>query len=483
MSRKIEEFVPTNPPKVGMYSCGPTVYHYPHIGNLRTYISNDILKRTLTLNGFDVLHVMNITDVGHLVGDSDSGEDKMEKGAKREGKTVWQIAEYYANDFWDSLEKLNIIKPNVICKATDYIKEMINLISALEQKGYTYRIDDGVYFDTSKMPDYGKLARLDLKGLKAGARIELVEGKKNNTDFALWKFSYPGGRSFDSARDDFVSRRQMEWDSPWGLGFPGWHIECSAMSLKKLGNAFENDNFYGERSRTIDIHSGGIDHIPVHHTNEIAQSEAATGKQFVKYWIHFAHLVVDDEKMSKSLGNFYTKNDIENRGFDLLDFRYLCLNIHYRATMNFTWEAVTSGRRALNKLYDKTAVLNDKYSEDTKLSKEAEEFLNRFTSAINSDLNTSEVLSALWSMLDSGVSENEKAFLVEKFDKVLGLDLLKGRSVIIPEELIKLALVRDQYRKLKDWAKSDDIRKQILDKAKNEYFIEDTTGGTVIKKK
>ena len=446
-----------NPPKVGMYSCGPTVYHYPHIGNLRTYISNDLLKRTLILNGFDVKHVMNITDVGHLVGDSETGEDKMEKGARREGKTVWQIAEYYANDFWDSLQKLNILLPNIVCKATDYIKEMIDLIVKLEQKGYTYWIEDGIYFDTSKLSDYGKLARLDIKGLQAGARIDIVIGKKSITDFALWKFT-PSG-----------ARRQMEWDSPWGKGFPGWHIECSAMSMKHLGETF-------------DIHTGGIDHIPVHHTNEIAQSEAVTGKQFVRYWIHFAHLIVNGEKMSKSLGNFFTKDDIVKQGFDLLDFRYLCLNTHYRTTMNFSWKSITSARQALNKLITKINIIKEHLGtgKPERETENTKKHFDEFISEINNDLNVPQGLAVLWGIVDDPkITDAEKLQLIKQIDVVLGLNLLLGIAENIPTELLELAQKRDEYRKAKNWSKSDELRKVIENKR---YRVEDTTEGTKVSK-
>lgn len=283
LTHKVEEFSPLTPPVVTYYSCGPTVYDFAHIGHARTYIFADILQRVLEFNGFQVKRVMNITDVGHLTSDADSGEDKMERGAAREKKSVWDIAKFYTTDFMDMIKKLNIKEPQIICKATDNITSMIRIIEVLEKKGFTYKIADGLYFDTSKFPDYGKLTGQtyeDLqKTLKAGARVEMVEGKKHPTDFALWKFT-PAG-----------IKRQMEWDSPWGRGFPGWHIECSAMSMKYLGE-------------TIDLHSGGVDHIPIHHTNEIAQSEAATGKTFVRFWLHADHLLVDGQKMSKSLNNF-----------------------------------------------------------------------------------------------------------------------------------------------------------------------------------
>lgn len=422
-----------------MYSCGPTVYHYPHLGNLRTYISTDLLRRALKLNGFKVTQVMNITDVGHLTSNSDTGEDKMEKGAKREGKSVWEIAEFYTKDFWDSIDKLNIEHPTKVTKATEYINEMINLIKKLEEKGYTYQIQDGIYFDTSRLKEYGELARLDKKGLKAGARVEVVQGKKNLTDFALWKLTPPG------------VKRQMEWDSPWGKGFPGWHIECSAMSMKILGE-------------TLDIHSGGVDHIPVHHTNEIAQSEAATGKQFAKYWVHFAHMMVDRIKMSKSLGNFYLKQDLEKKGYDLLDFRYLTFNTHYRSTMNFTWIALEGARNARKRLMEYMTDIKDN----------SVEINDNFMDAINDDLNIPQALAILWETI-----ENRKYSQALYMDQVLGLGLNKKSETDIPSEITELITKREQLRIEKKWSEADKVRMQIEEKG---FEVKDTKDGSRIKK-
>ena len=461
LSRKNEVFKPVKSSQVGFYSCGPTVYDYQHIGNYRTYVGNDILERILEFDGYKVKRVMNITDVGHLTSDSDTGEDKLEKGAKREGKSVWDIAEFYTKDFFASLKLLNIDPPNVVCKATDHIREMIDLVKRLEEKGYTYQIADGIYFDTSKLKDYGKLAKLDKKGLLAGARVEIVPGKKSPTDFALWKFSYSDGRSFDSAQDDVAKRRQMEWDSPWGKGFPGWHIECSAMAMRYLGETF-------------DLHSGGIDHIPVHHTNEIAQSEAATGKPFAKYWVHFAHLIVNGEKMSKSLGNFYQTADIVNKGFDMLSLRYLYLNSHYRSTMNFTWESLQGAKTALSRLKEKVAL----WKKEGKVNKK---YLTAFTKAINDDLNMPQALSAVWQMIDDEqVSDEEKLSTIKKFDEVLGLDLLKIQVEEISLEIQDLVEKRDKARKEKNWVESDKLRSVIEQKG---YEVEDTAEGTKIKHK
>lgn len=320
-----EEFRPINPPKVTFYSCGPTVYDTPHIGNWFTFIRYDILYRTLVAAGYDIDWVMNITDVGHLVSDADDGEDKLEKGAKRESTTAWDVAKKYSDYFVDGMQRLNISKPTALPKATDHIQEQIELIQKLEANGHTYSIDDGVYFDTSTFDDYGRMAKLDLEHLKEGARVEVNSQKKHPSDFALWKFSPKN------------EKRDMEWKSPWGVGFPGWHLECSAMAMKYLGE-------------TLDIHAGGIDHIPVHHTNEIAQSEGATGKTFANYWVHMNFILVDGKKMSKSAGTFITLEDIESKGFDLMAFRLMVLQSHYRTEAHFSWENLEAAQNRLNEL-------------------------------------------------------------------------------------------------------------------------------------
>ena len=307
-TRRLRDFEPLHPPQVGLYTCGPTVYDYAHIGNLRTYVFEDILRRVLDFNGYTVKHVMNITDVGHLVSDADTGDDKMEKGSQRTGKSAWAIAQLYTAAFRDDLRRLNIVEPTIWCKATDHIPEQIDLIRCIEAKGYTYRTSDGIYFDTSKLTDYGYLARLDVAGLQAGARIDLGE-KRHVTDFALWKFS-PSDQ-----------KRQMEWDSPWGVGFPGWHIECSAMSTKYLGVFF-------------DIHCGGEDHISVHHPNEIAQTQACYGTHLANFWLHGYFLQLDDAKMAKSAGDFLRLQTLIDRGYDPVAYRWFCLNAHYRAKLN-----------------------------------------------------------------------------------------------------------------------------------------------------
>jgi len=323
-TRSSREFSPLNPQYVGIYCCGPTVYDFAHIGNLRTYLFEDILRRTLEFNGYQVRHVMNITDVGHLTSDADTGEDRMEKGSRRTGKSAWEIAELYTQEFKLDLARLNIQEPHIWCRATEHIPEQIELIKCIERKGFTYRTSDGIYFDTSKLSDYGHLARLNIEGLQAGRRVEVGE-KRNSTDFALWKFS------------PTTEKRQMEWDSPWGIGFPGWHIECSAMAVKYLGAYF-------------DIHCGGEDHIMVHHPNEIAQTQACYGTRLANFWMHGSFLKIDSSRMGKSVGNFMTLKDIMNQGYDALVWRLYCLNAHYRAKLNFSIEGLNQAATALERL-------------------------------------------------------------------------------------------------------------------------------------
>lgn len=458
LTRKIEEFTPVSSTFVGFYSCGPTVYDYAHLGHARTYIFNDILQRILTFDGYTVKRVMNITDVGHLTSDSDTGEDKMEKGAKRENKTVWNIAEFYTKDFFAMMTSLNIIKPEIICKATDYIPQMITMISTLEKKGFTYTLEDGVYFDTSKIPDYGKLTGLSFdelqKSLKAGARVEIVVGKKYPTDFALWKLTPKG------------VMRQMEWDSPWGKGFPGWHIECSAMAKEFLGNHF-------------DLHTGGVDHIPVHHTNEIAQSESANAEPFVNYWLHGEHLLVDGQKMSKSLGNFYRLSDIQSKGFDPLSLRYLFMTASYRYQMNFTWESLLSAQNAYFRMREQVSRLKaEGLHARTVLSSEKMDeidgFRKKFNEAINNDMNMSAALGVSWEVLKSNIPSFDKYDLLVLFDEVLGLELgtfkSQSKEVELPKEIQVLLEKRQVLRKEKKYAEADSIRKEIEDKG---YNVED----------
>jgi cysteinyl-tRNA synthetase len=459
LGREKQEFIPINDGKVGMYCCGPTVYNFAHIGNLRSYFFEDILKRVLLYNGYEVTHIVNITDVGHLVSDDDEGEDKMEKGSKREGKSVWEIAEFYADAFIKDITDLNILLPTNWCKATDYIKEQISLIECLEKKGYTYKTSDGIYFDTSKFPEYGKLALLDVEGLEEGKRITFSDEKKNKTDFALWKFSPEG------------QKRQMEWDSPWGTGFPGWHIECSAMSMKFLGETF-------------DIHCGGIDHIPIHHTNEIAQAEACTGKQFVRYWLHGEFLIEEKGKMSKSKEEFLRLPVLIEKGYSPMDYRYFLLMTHYRKKIKFSFENLDAARNGLNNIKDKISEVKKLSGEKEIQSEKTAEYKNQFTESINDDLNVSEGLALLWEILkNENLQPGEKIFLINDFDKVLGLkfsEVPAAKDEEIPQEIYELVEKRKQAKLDRDFKLADEIRAQIKSKG---YEVLDKIGGeTEIKK-
>lgn len=440
-----------------MYCCGPTVYWYAHIGNFRTYIFEDVLRRVLEFNGFEVKHVMNITDVGHLTSDADAGEDRMEIGARRERKTVWEIAEFYAKAFIEDAERLNILKPTIVCRATDHIADMIELIRKLEKNGYTYIIDSGVYFDTSKLKDYGKLTGMDFKklndNLKAGARVEFNPQKRNITDFGLWLFS-PKDR-----------KRQMEWGSPWGVGFPGWHIECSTMSMKYLGETF-------------DIHCGGIDHPPIHHTNEIAQSEAATGTKFVNYWLHAAFLAFGKGiRMGKSEGNIITVKDLIAEGYDPLAFRYLCLTAHYRSELIFTKESLQAAQNALSTLREHVRKLSENHRGKKEWSKETEEYRKQFLAAVNDDLNMPEALAIAWKLVreEEEVDDEDKHRLLLEFDRVFALDL--GKEAVreeLPKEAEELIHRREEARRAKDWKTADSIRAQLRAMG---IIIEDTATG------
>jgi len=449
LTHKKEKFTLINPPKVGMYTCGMTVYDYAHIGHGRKYVTDDILKRVLTVNGYEVEHVQNVTDVGHLVSDADEGEDKLEKGAAKQGKTVWEVAEFFTNNFYESMDKLNIERPNVICKATDHIKEQIELVQKLMDKGFAYDTPEAVYFDISKFPKYGGAFGQKLEDKKVAVRGEVQTGehKKNPADFALW-FKRMGR----------FQNHTMHWDSPWGDGFPGWHIECSAMSMKYLGEQ-------------IDIHTGGEDHISIHHPNEIAQSEASTGKTpFVKYWLHTAFLMVDGRKMSKSLNNFYTVEDVEKKGFDPLALRYLYLGAHYRDPLNFTWDSLEASQTALSKLKSQISQLHQSSageSNRTVLSEDKEmkieEYRNEFSEAINDDLNTARGLAVLWSMLGSNIPSGDKYDLAMSFDEILGLKLNETKSIEIPENISSLMEERDRLRSEGKFEEADKIRDRIKD--------------------
>jgi cysteinyl-tRNA synthetase len=449
LTRKKEIFKPINFPNVSFYSCGPTVYWYQHIGNLRTYIFNDILKRVLKYNCFKVKHVMNVTDVGHLTSDADEGEDKVEKAASKEGKKAKEISEHYLRAFKKDLKRLNIIEPDIWCKATEHIQEQIEMIRILEKKGYTYKTSDGIYFDTSKLEDYGKLAKLKKEGLEAGKRIEFGE-KRNKTDFALWKFSEKPGI------------RQQEWNSPWGIGFPGWHIECSAMSSKYLGKQF-------------DIHTGGTDHIFVHHPNEIAQAEAAFEKKpWVKYWLHGAFLTFKEEKMSKSKGKILTISDLIKKEIEPLTYRYFCLTTHYRKLLIFSIENLRTSQKSYLRLKNIISEIKD----DKKINKK---YLKEFEKAINDDLDMPKALQVLWKLLRDKKAEG-KIQTIKKIDEILGLNLSKieKKEIKIPEKIKKLIKEREEARKKKDFAKADELREKIN---KEGYIIEDSEKDLKIKKK
>jgi len=456
LSRKKEEFIPIKAGAVGLYTCGPTVYNYAHLGNLRSYLFEDFLQRTLEYNGYRVKRVMNITDVGHLSGDMDMGEDKMEKGAAREGKSAWEIAARYEEAFKKDLASLNIEEPAEYCRVTDNIPEQIALISVLEEKGYTYRTSDGLYFDTSLVADYNKLSHLPLEELRAGARVEFNPEKRNATDFALWKFS-PAD-----------SKRQMEWPSPWGVGFPGWHIECSAISLKYL-------------SGQLDIHCGGIDHINIHHTNEIAQSEAATGQPFFNYWLHNAFLnIKGGKKMAKSADNFLTvEKALIARDLDPLAYRFAALQVHYRKPMEYSEEGLVQAAAGLKSLQLQVARLG-KESGIIDIS-----FRNSFLAAINDDLNMPQALAVVFQVLKSDLSGADKRATILDFDRVLGLRLESSLETTLdlsslPAEIISLVNQREEARQGKDWPEADRCRQALLAAG---YLIEDGPEGMKISRR
>ena len=453
LTRSKVEFKPVQPGKVGLYTCGPTVYNFAHIGNLRTYIFEDILRRVLLYNGYRVKHVMNITDVGHLTGDRDMGEDKMEKGALREGLTAWEIAEFYTQAFKNDIKNLNILPPDIWVKATDTIDEQIALIKTLEEKGYTYRTGDGVYFDTSKFKDYTKLSHQKLESLQEGARVEKNPEKRNPTDFALWKFSPPG------------VQRQMEWDSAWGVGFPGWHLECSVMSMKFLGDQ-------------LDIHCGGTDHIDVHHTNEIAQSEAATGKPFFKWWMHGAFLIIaGGKKMAKSEGNFLTlDNAFIKAGIQPLVYRFAAFQTHYRKPMEYSDESVQAARNGLSHLQNQIRqIAAAGVDPQNNISAEHK---NKFLEAVNDDLNMPRAMAAVQELLKSNISDGQKYTTILDFDRVLGLDLdTLDQPEDLPSEVQKLFDARQKARDAKEWEASDRLRDEIQALG---YVVQDTPEGMKI---
>jgi cysteinyl-tRNA synthetase len=450
LTRKKEEFKPIRSDLVGLYTCGPTVYNYAHIGNLRTYIFEDILKRVLLYNEFRVKHVMNITDVGHLTGDRDMGEDKIEKGAAREGKSAWDIASYYTEAFKNDIAKLNILEPDIWCRATDTIPEQISLVQTLADKGYTYQTRDGIYFDTAKVKDYAKLSNQNLDALQEGARVEKNPEKKNPTDFALWKLSPKN------------VQRQMEWESPWGVGFPGWHLECSAMSMKFL-------------DKNLDIHCGGTDHVDVHHTNEIAQSEAATGKKFFNFWMHGAFLNIHGgKKMAKSAENFLTlENTFIKRGIDPLVYRFAAFQTHYRKPMEYSPEAVQAAQNGLRHLQNQIREIAEA-SKSSPASVEPE-IKAKFLKAVNGDLNMPRAMAVVQELLKSQLPDSQKRATIADFDRILGLDLDKvDKTDSLPPDIQQMVDNRIKARLEKNWEMSDRLRDDIQARG---YVVQDTKDG------
>ncbi len=445
LNGKKEEMMPLEQGRVSLYTCGPTVYNFAHIGNLRTYIFEDVLKKSLKYCGYEVKHVMNITDVGHLESDSDFGEDKMSLGAIREKKTIWEIARFYEEAFLKDCGLLNIEKPNVLCRATEHIKEMIEFIKTLEKKGFTYIANGNVYFAIDNYSDYNKLANLRLDGLEAGSRIEIDPYKKNPLDFVLW---------FTNSK---FMNQIMRWDSPWGIGFPGWHIECSAMSVKYLG----------ER---IDIHCGGVDHLTVHHTNEIAQSESALGHKWVNYWMHGEFLVLDSGKMAKSSGNFLTVEKLIEKGFNPLDYRYFCLQSRYRKQLVFSFESLIEAQKSLRKLRSKVEYIVDNKSDvEVVDTSKVQNYKKQFIAQISDDLNIPNAFTVLSEVIKSETLNNsEKIHLVQDFDRVLSLNLitkdLRKSENTETEWIQTLINERNNARSDRNWTRADEIRAELLDR-------------------
>ena len=452
MTREVAEFRPSVPGHVGMYSCGPTVYADQHIGNMRTYVFADTLKRALMFKGMTVRHVMNITDVGHLTSDADSGDDKLELAARREHRSAWEIAAGYTAEFKTDLGRLRIIEPDVWCKATDHIQHMIDFATALDDKGWCYQIPSGLYFDASKDDSYGELARLGLAGQREGARVEVVEGKRGGSDFAVWRTSAPG------------ENRQMEWDSPWGRGAPGWHLECSVMSIEYLGQHF-------------DIHTGGVDHIPVHHTNEIAQSEAylAAGRPWVGWWLHGEFINLRGAKISKSTGGGVLVGDLIDRGYHPLTYRYLLLQAHYRSQTEFSWDAMSAAKTGLRRLIDRFAAARQHADPGlTRLGEAATRHLAAFDQAICDDLGTPKALAVVAAAArDESLDDAELTVLAARFDEVLGigltdltpaeLDLAPSGAQISAAEVEAIVTDRSNARAQKDFSRSDQLRKRLAE--------------------
>ncbi len=447
--RKRRRFAPLQGNEVRMYACGPTVYDYAHIGNLRTYIFEYVLRRVLEFHGYAVKHVINITDVGHLTSDADSGEDKMQQGARRSGKSAWEIAELYTRAFQHDMQKLNILQPTIWCRASAHIPEQIAEITQIERRGFTYITSDGLYFDTSKLDNYGYLARLDIAGLEAGSRVDIGE-KKHVSDFAMWKFS------------GAETARQMEWDSPWGRGFPGWHIECSAMAVKYLGAQF-------------DIHCGGKDHIPVHHCNEIAQAEVCYGTTLANFWVHGYFLETEQARMSKSSGEFLRLATLLERGYDPLSYRYLCLTANYRSDLKFTWDSLDSAAMALQRLRAAAHSWGAAGAAD-------EATVARFMGEVDGDLNTPRALAVVWAMVKSELPADAKKATLLCVDRILGLGLRDWQppAVEIPAQVKQMARRREQARANRDWRAADRLRAAIHQLG---FDIEDSVTGSEIRQR
>lgn len=451
LTKKKETFKPIQENQAKIYSCGPTVYYYAHIGNLRAYLFMDNLRRVLKYNGYILKHAMNITDVGHLVSDADEGEDKMLKAARRENKDPYEIANFYTEKFLEDIESLNIERPEIICKATEHIKDMEQYVKEIIKNGYTYETEKTIYFDTSKLDKYGILSNIKVEEQKAGARVDFDDEKKNITDFALWI----------KAPENHL----MKWDTFWGKCYPGWHLECSTMSRKYLGETF-------------DIHTGGIDHIPIHHENEIAQSKGATGKLPANYWMHCEFLLVNGGKMSKSLNNLYTLADLKEKGFSPLDYRMFNFSSHYRNKINFTFEALDAAKASLKRLKECYKLHNQGSTQiDEKLIAEYEQ---KFLQAINDDLNMPVAMSVVWEVAKNSIKSKQLARLLKKFDSVLGLNIDKEEKIAeLPQEILELIEQRKLARENKNWEKSDELRNLIQEKG---YNIKDSKEGMTIEK-
>ena len=453
LTKEKSEFKPLEGNTVRLYTCGPTVYKDATIGNMKSYIFMDTLRRVLKYNGYNLKHAMNITDVGHLVSDGDEGEDKMVKAAKEEKKTPLEIAAFYTEKFLKDFELLNIDKPEIVCKATEHINDMMKFVQNLLDNGYAYETSTAIYFDVSKLDNYGILSGIDLRNQKAGARVEIDEEKRNPYDFALWI----------KAPENHI----MKWESPWGLCYPGWHIECSAMSNKYLGEQF-------------DIHTGGIDLVPTHHENEIAQSKGAAGKIPAKFWMHCEFLLIDGGKMSKSLGNTYTVEDLYNRGFDPLAYKMLCFTSHYRNKLNFTWDGLASAQNSLIKI--KEGYIKHKEGNDDIEEEELEAYKARFLEAINDDLNIPVAMSVVWDIIKNPKKSNKLAELLLDFDKVLGIKIeepINTKKEDVPEDVLELVEKRKQARLEKNWALSDELRDIIKEKG---YIVKDSKEGSTLEK-